>query len=464
MPSTLTRLFLALSCIGALTAKPNLLLITVDDMNRDSVGAYGCPIKDITPNIDRLASEGMRFDRGFVNVAICMPCRAVMMTGRYPQTSGALGFDRIKPDVPSLPEALKEAGYYNSLIAKEIHVVPSRHDTFDHIDKQKDLSHGRSVSGYAEATRRAIQAAKDADKPFFIMANAADPHRPFAGAKGDPYKNVPYPREIDPKDVPVPGFLPDLPDIRTELATYFQSVARADQVVGAVLDELENSGEIDNTLVLFLSDHGMPLPFAKTNCYFASNVTPFIVRWPGRITAGSSDDAHFVSTIDIAPTFLAAARLPNLEGADGKSFLPVAEGRKQEGRNRVFTFHQKPFSGKRLPMRAVNDGDYLYIWNGWSDGKTQFRNESMSGLTFKAMKNAEDPKIRARADFYLHRTRQELYDLRKDPDCLNNLLDAPGDKWTSRTSAMTKALWHWMKDVGDPELELFEEQIELALD
>ena len=119
------RFLLFFAYFTSLAAKPNLLLITVDDMNRDSIGSYGCSIKNITPNIDRLAAEGIRFDRGFVNVAICMPCRAVLMTGRYPQTSGALGFEKINPEVPSLPEALDKAGYYNSLIGKEIHVVPS---------------------------------------------------------------------------------------------------------------------------------------------------------------------------------------------------------------------------------------------------------------------------------------------------------------------------------------------------
>ena len=459
--------FLVLLAAGATALaaeRPNLLLITVDDMNRDSVGAYGCPIPDITPNIDKLAGQGIRFDRGFVNVAICMPCRAGLMTGRYPQTSGALGFDRIRPDVPSLPEALKKAGYYNSLIGKEIHVVPSRHAAFDRIDRQKNLGGGRSIGAFAHAVHEAIREAKSAGKPFFIMANAADPHRPFAWAKNAAFKKIPYPREIDPTEVPVPGFLPDLPDIRTELATYFQSVARADLIVGAVLDELEKSGQADNTLVLFLSDHGMPLPFAKTNCYLASNLTPWIMRWPGHIKPGSSDKKNSVSAIDVAPTFLDAAGVSNLEGADGQSVLPLIAEKEQPNRNRVFTFHQKPFSGKRLPMRAVNDGDYLYIWNGWSDGETEFRNESMSGLTFKAMANADDPAARARADFFLHRTRQELYDLRKDPDCLHNLLDEPGDKWTPRTSAMTKALWHWMKDVDDPELALFQQQIELALD
>jgi N-sulfoglucosamine sulfohydrolase len=196
------RLLLFLACLTSLAAKPNLLLITVDDMNRDSIGAYGCPIENITPNIDRLAAEGIRFERGFVNVAICMPCRAVLMTGRYPQASGALGFDKINPGVPSLPEALKKSGYYNSLIGKEIHVVPSRHEAFHRIAKQKDLGGGRSASAYAKAVRTAIKEANNAEKPFFIMANAADPHRPFAGAKGDAFKKIPFPREIDPSKYP----------------------------------------------------------------------------------------------------------------------------------------------------------------------------------------------------------------------------------------------------------------------
>ncbi|MDB4418501.1 hypothetical protein N9262_04520, partial [Akkermansiaceae bacterium] len=177
-----------------------------------------------------------------------------------------------------------------------------------------------------------------------------------------------------------------------------------------------------------------------------------------------TDEKNFVSTIDVAPTFLAAAGVENLEGANGLSLLPLMKGLKQANRNRVFTFHERPYSRKHLPMRAINNGDFLYIWNGWSDGKTQFRNESMSGLTFKAMKNAKDPKVRARADFYLHRTREELYDLRKDPDCLKNLLDKPSDNQSGQVSAMTKALWHWMKDVDDPDLELFQKQVELALD
>ncbi|QTN32621.1 sulfatase [Akkermansiaceae bacterium] len=457
------RTLLALLMIAPASAdRPNILFITADDMNRDSVGAFGCTIEGITPNIDKLAAEGTAFDRGFVNIAICMPCRAVWMTGRYPHRSGALGFDRIKPDVPSLPEALKQGGYYNALFGKEIHVVPSRHAAFDLIRTERELRSGRDPQAYAAAMRDAIGAAKEAGKPFFIMANAHDPHRPFSGSKGD-YKDVPEAsRRITPDEVVVPGFLPDLPDIRTELADYFTSVRRADDVVGAILAELDKAGLTGNTLVIFLSDHGMPLPFAKTNCYLASTATPWIVRWPGHAEPGARDGDHFVSGIDIAPTFLAAAGLENLAGADGSSILPILEGKAQPERNKAFTSINAPYSGKPFPMRAVNDGESLYIWNGWADGKAYFQNESMSGLTYKAMKAAakSDPAIAARVKLYDNRVPQELYDLRTDPDCLRNLIGESSEK----AASLTKALQQQMKATNDPQLENFQSQVGLAPD
>ena len=293
----------------------------------DSIGTYGCPIENITPNIDRLAAEGIQFDRGFVNVAICMPCRAVLMTGRYPQASGALGFDKINPEVPSLPEALKKAGYYNSLIGKE--------------NPRRSLPpRGLPPHRQTKRPRRRPRCRRLLPRPSVLPSrrprtptshSSSWPTRPtrtvpLPERRAMPSKKIPFPRKIDPKQVPVPGFLPDLPDIRAELATYFQSVARADQVVGAVLDELKKSGQADNTLVLFLSDHGMPLPYAKTNCYLASNITPFILRWPGHIKSGTTDEKNFVSTIDVAPTFLAAAGVENLEGANGLSLLSLMKG------------------------------------------------------------------------------------------------------------------------------------------
>ncbi|MBK1827294.1 sulfatase family protein [Haloferula rosea] len=460
----LLHALITLALVGLASARPNLLLITVDDMSRDSVGSFGSPIPGITPHIDRLAGEGLSFDQAFVTIAICQPTRAVWMTGRYPHRSGALGFDPISKGIPTLPEALQAGGYHTSLLGKDHHVVPSRHAAFDIIRTQQQFGQGRSPERYAQEITAAIVTAKEAEKPFFIMANAHDPHRPFAGAPSDRYKRFPYPRKFAAKDVPVPGFLPDLPKIREELATYYQSVQRADQVVGAILEALEASGEADNTMVTFMSDHGMPLPFAKSNCYLASTATPWIVRWPAQVKADTRDKTHFISGIDFAPTVLDAAGLPPLAGADGRSIVPLLKGEAQEGRNRVFTVMNRVHSKKEYPIRAINDGDYLYIWNGWSDGETAFRNESMSGFTFKAMKESDNPADRERAKFFEYRCTEELYDLRKDPDCLHNLLNEPGGGWNSRASAMTKALWHWMKDTEDPQIKLFQSQVELALD
>lgn len=465
----------ALLCVTLLFTSPvslaaermNLLLITVDDMNCDSVGAFGCKLEGITPNIDQLASEGMAFDRGFVNIAICQPTRAVWMTGRYPHRNGALGFDPIHADVPTLPEALRKAGYYNALVGKAKHVIPTRAAAFDFIIDQGELGRGRSESHYVEAVGKAMSEAQQADKPWFIMANLHDPHRPFAGSRQEKARpRSAVTRTIKPKEVTVPGFLPDLPPVRREIAEYYTSVHRADDIVGAILRQLDEEGQADKTVVLFMSDHGMPLPFAKTNCYYHSNHTPWIVRWPGVTTPGSRDKTHFVSGVDLAPTLLEAAGLENLPDSDGRSIAALLRGEQQPERNCVFTMINTTAGKNNYPMRAVQDERYLYVWNGWADGETRFRNESQSGRTMRAMvASAEnDPAVAERVKHFLYRTTEELYDLQSDPDCLVNLIAEPNDQYSPRASAMSKRLWHWMRETNDPQRELFEKQVELALD
>jgi N-sulfoglucosamine sulfohydrolase len=451
----------------ALAAQPNLLLITADDLNCDSVGAFGCKLEGITPHLDRLAAQGLCLDRGFVTASICQPSRAVWMTGRYPHRNGALGFDPILPEVPSLPEALQAGGYFTALLGKAKHVVPTRHQAFDLIRDEEALGRGRDTGLYAAGLRATIEGAKAAGKPFFLMANAHDPHRPFAGSDQETWRPRPATRRtFQPHEVPLPKFLPDLPEVRREMAEYFTSVHRADEVVGALLAELEQAGLTGETLVMFMSDNGMPLPFAKSNCYWHSNRTPWIVRWPGEVKAATRDREHFVSGIDVAPTLLDAAGLPPLAGADGRSLKPLFKGERQPDRKRVFTMVERIWAGKEYPMRAVVEEDFLYIWNGWADGKTRFQNESQSGRSMKAMREAakNDPDLARRVDHFVHRCREEMYDLKKDPDCLHNLIAKPNDAWNPRASAMTKSLWHWMKETGDPQRGRFEAQVELALD
>lgn len=459
MRHIIVSLFLIVSLLAK--ERPNIVFINVDDMSTDSIGAYGCTIKNITPNIDKLAAEGITFEKAHVTIAICQPSRSVWLTGRYPHNSGGLGFHNINADCPSLPEALKNGGYYNALIGKALHIVPTRQHAFDYIRDQKELGQGRSPSEYADAIRTAIEGAKKANKPFFIMASAHDPHRPFADSDSDYKKLPPVTRTITPEEAIIPVFLPDLPNIRKELAQYFTSVHRADEVTGAILAEIDKAGLTENTLVIFMSDNGIPLPFAKANCFLNSTSTPWIMRWPVRIKPGSRDSKHFVSGIDFTPTILEAVSLENLPGTDGSSIMPILDGNEVPTRDKVFTHINSIFGNKQYPMRAVNNGEYLYIWNQWSDGETIYQNESMSGLSFKAMEEAAktDPNIAKRIEHLLYRTKQELYDIRKDPNCLNNLIAKPNNKYTEKAKTMADILRAEMQKTKDPQLKSFISQV-----
>jgi len=456
----------------------NVLFITLDDMNRDSVGVYGAKVEDTTPHIDQLAAEGLRFEHGHVTIAICQPTRAVWMTGRYPHNSGALGFNRINAGVPTLPEALRKHGYYTGILGKTEHVVPSRKDAFEYRRDRSELHNGRSQELYGKFVAEFLNEAKESDRPFFLMVNTHDPHRPFdnrvAADRREPGKALPpnrrgrvryrgdYPapsRIYQPEEITVPGFLPDLPKIREEIAQYYSSVRRADDVVGRVLAELDEAGIRESTLVMLKSDHGIPVPFAKTNVWRHSTITPWIVRWPGVIEPGVHDTQHVVAGVDFAPTILDILGLDPLEGMDGRSFLPVLKGEQQAGRDFVYTHINTIASGRSYTMRSLQGKRYGLIWNGWSDGETRFRNESMSGLTWRAMAAAagSDPALAARVKHYLYRTPFEFYDYENDPDALNNLIDDP--KLQDLIAEYRARLTERMRSSGDPAWEAFQADV-----
>tara|TARA_B100001175_G_scaffold305225_1_gene302096 strand:- start:85 stop:1125 length:1041 start_codon:yes stop_codon:yes gene_type:complete len=307
------------------------------------------------------------------------------------------------------------------------------------------MANGRSEELYGKFAAEFLAQVKRDDKPFFLMVNAHDPHRPFDNRKpadqrklteepsegtSDDKKNkrkrtdYPAPSRIyQPSEIVIPGFLPDLPAIREEIAQYYSSVSRADDVVGRVLVELEKAGFAHNTLVMLKSDHGIPVPFAKTNVWRHSTLTPWIVRWPGTVKAGTHETEHLVAGVDFAPTILEALGIAPMKGMDGRSFLPVLKGEKQNDREFVYTHINTIASGRSYTMRSLQGKRYGFIWNGWHDGKTLFKNESMIGLTWKAMAKAaeNDPALAKRVKHYLYRTPFEFYDYGNDPDALNNL-------------------------------------------
>ena len=444
----------------------NVLLITADDLNYNSVGVYGCSIPDITPNIDKLARQGMRFTHGYVNISICQPSRQSMMTGRYPHRNGALAFDPIDREVPTLQEELNKVGYLNAIIGKEEHLKPMDKFCWDFCIREEDVASGLGIGRdpdlYYQYTAAFLSKARQDDKPFFLMANTHDPHRPFAGSEqekrswGDDLPKST--RRISPEEVTIPGFLPDLPDVRKEVAEYYTSVYRCDQVVGAILKALDESGFAEHTIIMFMSDNGISLPFAKGNCYLNSNKTPWIIRWPGQVPAGTVDSTHFISGIDYMPTILHALHLSKVPKMDGYSFLPILKGQKQKSRDKVFTQLHNLFSGRKYPMRCVQKGDYGYIVNFWSDDDFYFTGDALSGRTYKAMHEAasSDQGIAERVDLLRFRVKEELYNFKNDPDGLVNLIDDPD--FLEKKQELKDLLRSEMKRSNDPLLNEFKER------
>jgi len=285
-----------------------------------------------------------------------------------------------------------------------------------------DLGKGRDIELYKSYLSAFLEMAREEERPFWLMVNTHDPHRPFYGSGGEEF-DYPVSREYLPEEIEVPGFLPDLPDIRTELAAYYTSAHRADDIIGAVLDELDDAGFRDNTLVMFLSDNGASFPFAKANTYLNSTKTPWIVRLPGVTAAGSVDSTHFISGIDYMPTVLEAAGLAEVPNMDGHSFLSILSGARQGWRNSVFTEFNKPYSGISLHMRGIQNREFGYIYNPFHDHQ-KVSMESMSGLTWAAMVEAgqTDPAVLERVDLFRNRVPEELYAYNIDPDGLVNLI------------------------------------------
>jgi N-sulfoglucosamine sulfohydrolase len=456
---------LACGCTSIFTAdkkkkRPNILLITVDDMNWDSPGCFGGQTPDITPNIDRLASEGIRFAHAHITIAVCQPCRSVLMTGRYPHRNGAEGFQPINTSVTTLQEELHKSGYLNGILGKVKHLAPIAKFKWDMARDVGELGQGRNPKLYYKFAKDFFQQAAHNDQPFFLMANSHDPHRPFHGSLQEKNKYKQNLKDITPPsrvyrddEINVPGFLPDIPDVRKEIAQYYSSVRRCDDTVGAVLRALHESGMEENTLTMFLSDHGMPLPFAKTNCYLHSTRTPWIARWPGKIKPGTEDNRHFISGIDFMPTVLDAADIAQTKGMDGFSFLPALLGKRQANRKKVFTQHHQTSARNRYPMRCIQNKRFGYIFNPWSDNERVFKNESQSGLTFKAMQAAAkaNPKIAARVKLFQYRVIEEFYDFANDPDALNNLSKNP--KYKKELDKMRNELLNWMERTNDSAFE-----------
>lgn len=445
---------------GALATLPggrqrNVLLLISDDQGLDA-GCYGVPIR--TPRIDRLARQSTRFTNGFAAVSSCSPSRAVINTGLYTHQNGMYGLQHevhhqsLLPGIATLPALLRGAGYATALVGKK-HVGPDSAFPYE-AELVPERSGIRDVHELAVAAASFIRSSDD--RPFFITIGYSDPHRaPVNYGNDRPWPDV-KPVVYDPRTVPLPSHLPDLPAVRQDLAQYYESISRLDSGIGLLLDMLDQSGRANDTLVLFLSDNGRPFPGAKTNLYDPGLHLPLIIRAPR--TSAAVNDA-MVSWIDIAPTVLEWAGIapPAAYLLPGTSLLPLLGQRSGSGREAVFASHEFHEINQYYPMRAIRTRSHSYILNLAHPLPYPIAGDVAGSSSWTAI--SADPAIplghRTQAA-YRQRPAEELYDLARDPDELVNVAGDPGfqsikQDLAGKLHAMRRSTKDpWLEELNDP--------------
>ncbi|MDQ3329710.1 MAG: sulfatase [Planctomycetota bacterium] len=409
----------------AADAPPNVLIFIADDMAVEDCGAYGHPhIR--TPNIDRLAHEGVRFDAAFLTCSSCSPSRSSILTSRYPHNTGAHQLHLPLPAEQVLVSApLRDAGYHTAAVGKW-HLGNAVKNQFDEVKEGE-------VDQMVPTLRD-----RPTDKPFFFWFAFIDPHRPYQmGTIDTPHL---------PEDAVVPPFLPDTPAVRDDLAMYYDEISRMDANIGDVLAELDRQGISENTVVVFLSDNGRPVPRCKTTVYDSGIQTPLIVRWPGEVKPGTTQ--ALVSSIDVMATVCDMAGVPRPKSFQGGSFLPMLDDLSAHGRDAVFAEHN--WHDYEARDRAVRTPTMKYIRYDYNDLPGTPPADAVRSPTFDEMKRLRDANMLTDVQtrpFVVPQPKEELFDLTEDPHELVNLAEDPA--YADELHLLRLRLDHWQRETDD---------------
>ncbi len=420
--------FLPVAFVAA--ERPNLILVTADDMGFQ-LGCYGDAVMT-TPNMDRLAREGLRFTRGYITQASCSPSRSSMLTGLYPHQNGQIGLAHLgysmRPDVPTLPTLLKKAGYRTGIIGK-LHVAPESAFDFDY--KETNTADTRDMAKIRAKCGAFLGG--DAARPYFLMLNFFDPHDPhIQDINGSPKAKV------VPEQAKVYPFMgTNSPAIRQRVAEFATCVNRVDEGVGVLLDVLRERGLHTNTVIVVLGDNGPPLQRAKVTSFEPGVNVPFIAWAPGRIAPRVGDE--MVCSIDLLPTFLELAGAAPPPGLPGRSLLSLFRGAPPQWREYLATEYTTHEPRNLNPQRSIRDKHYKLTLTLLKDPAFQWP----AGIAI-----AEYRRIQRRAATgeYI-----ELYDVRTDPYEFRNLAGAPEHK--DAQERLLRELKRWREETRDPLLD-----------
>lgn len=418
--------------------RPNIVVFLADDLGYRDTTPYGDP-NVRTPNLDRLAKSGLSFDRAFVASPACAPSRASLLTGLMPARNGAEANQAApRDDVRKLPAYLHDLGYEVVAFGKVGHYAQTKLYGFDHVEH-----FGYHDPDDTPSAGRWLKARRD-KRPLAIFIGSNWPHVPW------PLTSEGY----EPGNLKLAPKMIDTPKTRDVRARYYAAVGRLDQALGATLDAVDSVLGRD-TLVLFSSDHGAQWPFGKWNLYDTGIQVPLIVRWRGRVAAGSHTQA-MVSWVDILPTLVELGGGTPSQDIDGRSFAPLLrDGGRFSGRTEIFTTHNNDGDVNVYPMRSVRTERWKYINNlhpeyVYTTHIDQYVDlETDSGPYFPSWRRAAetDPAARSIVQRYYHRPAEELYDLAEDPDEQTNLAANP--RYARVLSDLRQRLRDWRAAQGD---------------
>ena len=464
--------------------QPNILLIHMEDMGCQ-IPAYGDNTV-ATPNLDKLAAEGLVFERAHVTAATCASSRGSLFSGLYPHQNGIVGFVsehgfHFRDNIPTFIRDLKAAGYVTGLTYKtgveSIHYqrnpvpfdfAPRYTENYLTGQTRKDAPAAKTpeanLASFSVDNFRYFLENRVQGKPFYFQAQTPDTHTPWNYPnfvrKGDPGWPDAYP-EVNPAQVTkIPGWgdaLPARDGLARTVAQYYRAIQRTDWFVGRILSLLDEKGLRDNTLVIFSSDHGPShLLRGKTTPYESGLRVPFIVRWPGEVKQPGSRSQSLVSFVDLYPTFVDAAGLDIPDHLPGHSLLPVLRGG-ESPRRYLYSAYVAHTTGMHLywPTRTITDGRWKLIHHLFGDGKRHRYPEPEKSAfpilltTLEAM--PADSPARQVARRSSVPPAFELYDLKNDPHELQNLFGGKNGGQREIETRLKQQLKHWQQNlVLDP--------------
>jgi len=413
--------------------KPNIILFITHDQGQ-FLGCYSTlqtPNSLHTPNLDKLADEGIRFTNNFCTAPQCSPSRGSIQTSLYPHQNGLMGLANRGWNLPdknkTIPMYMKELGYTT-------HLVGLQHETnfpeklgYDTMSKRtKDYKY--SINKIEKDFLQFIEVHKADDKPFYANFGTIETHRPFSA----------WADTVEANEVKVPPFLPDNEMIRKDLGEFYGAIEKVDTLIGKIIDRLQDTNLLENTLFIYTTDHGSAFPRSKCTLYDPGIKTLLLMNLPySELFSGGKVHDQMISNIDLLPTFMDLAGGKPPKKIEGTSLIPLLKGEIDEFRNRIFA--EKTYHELYDPIRCMRTKNFKMIYNFEPlDTLYQIPADIIKDLSGQYMK-----------EYYNHpRVHEELYDLENDPNEIMNLAENP--EFEGIVGTLKKELFNWMKYTNDP--------------